>query len=75
MKLIEKTHQHRRDFSGILQCEGCNHKQKLNSGYDDTFYHKEVIPKKIKCDNCNKTSQDLGLKGTTTPDVPSNVIL
>jgi len=36
MKLIEITSQHRRDFHGIYECEGCGNKEE-HSGYFD-FY-------------------------------------
>jgi C4-type Zn-finger protein len=74
MKLIRKTQQYRRDFSGILECQSCNHQQHLKSGYDDMYYHKEVIPN-IKCENCMKSSIDLGETETTSPDVPAHVII
>ena len=53
MKLIEITNQHRNDFTGVLQCEHCNAKQKLTTGYDDANYHNNVIPS-FHCPECGK---------------------
>lgn len=60
MKIKEIISQHRRDFTAIIKCEGCNHEEKLSSGYDDSFYHNKVIPN-IKCKNCGKSRVDLGI--------------
>lgn len=62
MKIQEKTHQNRRDFSAILVCENCNHTQILKDGYDDRNYHDNVMPK-IKCEKCDKCRNDLGITG------------
>lgn len=51
--------QHRRDFTAEMTCESCNHKQIDNSGYDDAFYHQNVIPN-IKCKKCGETTITLG---------------
>lgn len=55
MKIKKITHQHRRDFSAIMQCEFCNHEQVNNAGYDDRYYHDEVIPK-MKCEKCSEST-------------------
>jgi len=57
MNIKRITNQHRRDFDAILQCEHCNHEQKLEGGYDDAYYHQNVLPN-IKCKKCNKTAGD-----------------
>jgi primosomal protein N' len=72
MRLIKKTSQHRRDFTGILQCEHCDHRQELRQGYDDTYYHQNVIPR-IPCGACGKDSPTDAPK--TAPDVPAGVVL
>jgi len=60
--------QHRRDFTAILKCEHCKETQKLNSGYDDSYYHQEVLPK-IKCKSCDKVSgEDYTPQETKYPD-------
>ena len=38
-------------------CEHCGHIVKDVSGYDDDYFHRNVIPK-LKCKNCGKTSPD-----------------
>ncbi len=53
MKIQKILSQHRRDFSAILECEHCNAEEKLNSGYDDDFYHRNVIPN-MECKKCGE---------------------
>ena len=55
MELIKITNQSRRDFDGILKCQFCGHEEVLNDGYDDNYYHTEVIPSFI-CPECNKST-------------------
>ena len=54
MKIEKILNQHRRDFTAIYVCEHCGHKEK-GSGYDDSYFHQNVIPEKI-CSQCNKKS-------------------
>jgi ribosomal protein L37AE/L43A len=54
MKIKEITSQSRRDFSAIYECEHCGHTKK-GSGYDDTNFHVNVIPK-MKCEECGNTA-------------------
>ena len=56
MKIHKIISQYRRDYQAVMVCEHCDHKQN-DSGYDDTNYHVNVIPK-IKCDACGKTAND-----------------
>lgn len=63
MKITKITYQHRRDFKADFVCEGCNHIEKGLSGYDDRFFHDEIIPKRFRCEKCGKTREDLGIKG------------
>ena len=56
MKIKEITNQNRRDFYAIYECESCGRTQK-GSGYDDTNFHHNVIPK-MKCTKCGKTAKD-----------------
>lgn len=58
MKIKKITHQNRRDFTAIYVCEGCGNEIE-DYGYDDTYFHRNVIPKK-KCENCGKTSAECG---------------
>lgn len=55
MELIKITNQSRRDFDGILKCQFCGHEEVLNGGYDDNYYHTEVIPSFV-CPQCNKST-------------------
>lgn len=51
--------QNRRDFSAEYTCEGCGNKEIDDSGYDDKYYHENVIPNK-KCNNCKESTITLG---------------
>jgi hypothetical protein len=66
MRIFTIKSQNRRDFTAILECEGCGEKQELRSGYDDRNYHDNVIPA-IKCKTCGKTRNDLGIIAPFTP--------
>lgn len=57
MKIKKITSQYRRDFYAIYECEHCGHNTKERSGYDDSYFHKEVIPK-MKCEQCGKTADE-----------------
>ncbi|ARB05881.1 hypothetical protein fHeYen901_108 [Yersinia phage fHe-Yen9-01] len=56
MHIKKMISQHRRDFQAIYQCEHCEFEEK-SSGYDDSFFHQNVIPKMV-CKSC-------GLSATT----------
>ena len=55
MKISKIISQHRRDFSAEYICEECGNKQINNSGYDDDYYHKNVIPN-MKCKKCGEST-------------------
>ena len=57
MKIKTMLSQHRRDFTAMLVCEHCDAEQKLTDGYDDTFFHKNVIPR-IECKACGKAAPE-----------------
>ena len=40
-----------------MECEHCGNIEKNVSGYDDAFFHANVIPK-MKCKKCGKTAGD-----------------
>jgi predicted RNA-binding Zn-ribbon protein involved in translation (DUF1610 family) len=61
MKLIEKTWQSRRDFSGIYECENCGYREEHEGCYDDDNFHINVTPR-WKCPKCGKSTLDLGLE-------------
>lgn len=56
MKIKTIESQSRRDFYAIYECEHCGH-TKRSSGYDDAYFHNEVIPK-MKCEQCGKTADE-----------------
>lgn len=68
MYLKEKTHQIRRDFHGIIECEHCGADRELSSGYDDANYHENVIPD-LTCHECGKKAPENGKR--TAPSVPA----
>lgn len=65
MKIKQKLSQYRRDFTAILICEGCGHEKTLMSGYDDRYYHDNVLPN-MKCPVCGNSRNDLGIIGEYT---------
>jgi ribosomal protein L37AE/L43A len=56
MKIKEITSQHRRDFWAIYVCEHCGHTEN-GSGYDDAYFHQNVIPN-MNCKVCGEKSPD-----------------
>lgn len=67
MRIKKITDQIRRDFWAIYECEHCGHEEK-GTGYDDTYFHQHVIPKR-KCGNCGKTAgEDYRPLKTKYPD-------
>jgi rubrerythrin len=56
MKIKEIISQNRRDFRAVYICEHCNHEYE-SSGYDDTYFHKKVIPD-MECPECKKKADN-----------------
>lgn len=56
MRIKEITYQYRRDFKAMYECDHCGHEVE-GSGYDDTNFHENVIPK-FKCEECGKKASD-----------------
>lgn len=56
MEIKEIIDQNRRDFQAIYQCEHCGFEKK-GSGYDDSNFHQNVIPKMV-CEKCGKTADE-----------------
>lgn len=52
MKIKTITSQDRRDFSAVYECEHCGETKK-GRGYDDAYFHTEVIPN-MACSKCGK---------------------
>jgi rubredoxin len=57
MKIIRISERNRRDFWADYECEHCGLVHKNMSGYDDTNFHNNVIPK-MKCPSCKKVAKD-----------------
>lgn len=57
MKIKKILSQYRRDFTATLECESCGAEQHLDSGYDDTHFHKHVIPV-IECKSCTAVAPE-----------------
>ena len=55
MRIKKIVSQHRRDYVAIMLCEHCGNEQMDNGGYDDAYYHQNVIPN-MKCGECKKTA-------------------
>jgi len=75
MKILEVTYQNRRDFTALMECEGCAATSVNKSGYDDHYYHDQVIPA-MKCKACGKSRNDFGISAapTATKYQPHEVI-
>lgn len=56
MRIKKITSQNRRDFRAIYECEHCGHEEE-GSGYDDTYFHQNVIPDKV-CGKCGKKAPE-----------------
>lgn len=59
MKIKKITSQYRRDFSAVMECESCGSEAHINTGYDDRFYHDNVIPN-MECPTCHESTKSLG---------------
>lgn len=56
MHIKEKLWQYRRDFKAIYECEHCGYMEE-GSGYDDSYFHQNVIPKMV-CPKCGKQASE-----------------
>jgi hypothetical protein len=67
MKIKKITQQYRRDFHCIYVCEHCGNEEE-GGGYDDDYFHRNVIPK-MKCAACGKVAaSDYRPMGTKYPE-------
>ena len=67
MKIKRILNQSRRDFTAEYECEHCGHVIE-GSGYDDSYFHKQVIPA-MECKECSKTAaEDYRPLATKYPD-------
>jgi transcription elongation factor Elf1 len=71
MKIKKIVSQSRRDFTAIYECEHCNHTEE-SSGYDDSYFHQEVIPN-MECKQCKKKA-DGSYRSLATKYTDSQVI-
>ena len=56
MKIKEILWQSRRDFGATFECENCSFIHEAR-GYDDAFFHNNVIPK-MECPECGKKAPE-----------------
>lgn len=56
MVIEEFIDQINNDFWCTYKCEHCQHETGKQSGYDDAYFHNEVIPKK-HCPKCGLNSK------------------
>lgn len=56
MHIKEILSQNQRDFWAIYECEHCGDTEK-RSGYDDSYFHRVVIPE-MRCKKCNKQASE-----------------
>lgn len=67
MHIKQIISQNRRDFKAIYECVHCGYTE-TGYGYDDDYFHRNVIPKMI-CAKCGKTaSADYRPMGTKYPE-------
>ena len=67
MKIKQINSQSRRDFYADYECEHCKHVQQ-GSGYDDAYFHNEVIPTMV-CKKCGKKAPKTYVpQGTKYPE-------
>jgi ribosomal protein L37AE/L43A len=66
MKIKKITWRNRRDFQAIYECEHCGDTYE-GGGYDDSYFHNEVIPNQ-KCKKCNKKAENYIPKKTKYPE-------
>ena len=55
MRIKDIVYQNRRDFKAIYECEHCGNITGEKWGYDDAYFHQNVIPA-MKCEKCGKTA-------------------
>jgi len=54
---IYANDQIRIDFWADYECEHCGHIEENRPGYDDSYFHRTVIPA-MECPKCGKTAGD-----------------
>ncbi len=59
MRIKTIAYQNRRDFFADFECENCGFIEEHVRGYDDEYYHRVAVPKRV-CPRCHKSALDLG---------------
>lgn len=62
MKITKTYDWMRRDFSFDAECEHCGNIEQNHSGYDDSNYYNNVVPK-MKCGKCGESSNSKKIEG------------
>lgn len=52
MRIKKIINQYRHDFTAVYECEHCGDTSE-GYGYDDTYFHRDVIPK-MTCSKCGR---------------------
>jgi len=63
MKIKEYLNRMGNDFWASYQCEFCGAIKGSTVGYDDRYYHENVIPKMV-CDKCGLSTAEGKRRGT-----------
>ncbi len=66
MEVTKRYNQHRRDLYIDIKCESCGNERTVTCAYDDRNYWDNVVPN-FKCEECNKSSNDLQTKPVHIP--------
>ena len=70
MKILKIKSRNRRDFWAEYQCEACGYVDKYGTGYDDAYFHNEVIPA-MECPECGVASNTV----TSSATIPADVVM
>lgn len=66
MKITTIRAQHGHDMYGTFTCEHCNKETPMQGGYDDAYYHEEVVPA-MHCPHCGKNRAGAQKEPVPTP--------
>ena len=58
MKIIKSYGYNRRDFWADMECQHCGYVEEKVSCYDDSYFHRGVIPN-MQCDKCGKKGNEV----------------
>ena len=57
MHIKKIASQHRRDFRADYECEHCGYVRRNQWGYDDDYFHDNVVPTML-CPECGEKADD-----------------